>query len=91
MLEYCWNDAQLQRCIEANGDKVKVSRYKGLGEMSAQELRDTTMSPETRLLKQVQINDAAAADRIFSMLMGEDVAQRRDFIEANATYASIDA
>ena len=91
VLEYCWNDAQLQRCIEANGDKVKVSRYKGLGEMSAQELRDTTMSPETRLLKQVQINDAAAADRIFSMLMGEDVAQRRDFIEANATYASIDA
>jgi len=59
--------------------------------MSAQELRDTTMDPEQRLLKQVRISDAAEADRIFSMLMGEDVGPRRDFIESNANYANIDA
>ena len=89
--EYCWTDQQVQAFIATNGDKTKVMRYKGLGEMSAQELRDTTMAREHRLLKQVTINDAAEADRIFSMLMGEDVAPRRDFIEANATYATIDA
>ncbi len=89
--EYCWTDAQVQSFIARNGDKTKVMRYKGLGEMSAQELRDTTMSREGRLLKQVNINDAAEADRIFSMLMGEDVAPRRDFIEENANYANIDA
>ncbi|MDE5810895.1 MAG: DNA topoisomerase IV subunit B, partial [Muribaculaceae bacterium] len=90
-LEYCWTEAQLQQGIEKYGDKTKVQRYKGLGEMSAQELRETTMDPEHRLLKQVTIDDAAEADRVFSMLMGEDVALRRDFIEANATYANIDA
>ena len=89
--EYCWADQQVQQFIDRNGDKTKVQRYKGLGEMSAEELRDTTMSPEKRLLKQVNISDAAEADRIFSMLMGEDVAPRRDFIEANANYANIDA
>lgn len=89
--EYCWTEQQVQQFIMKYGDKTKVQRYKGLGEMSAQELRDTTMSPEHRLLKQVNINDAAEADRIFSMLMGEDVAPRRDFIEANANYANIDA
>ncbi len=89
--EYCWTDMQVQQFIDRNGDKTKVQRYKGLGEMSAEELRDTTMSPEKRLLKQVNISDAAEADRIFSMLMGEDVAPRRDFIEANANYANIDA
>ena len=89
--EYCWNEQQLQNFIAQHGDKTKVQRYKGLGEMSDQELRDTTMSPENRLLKQVQISDAAEADRIFSMLMGEDVAPRRDFIETNANYANIDA
>ncbi|MCM1483084.1 MAG: DNA topoisomerase (ATP-hydrolyzing) subunit B [Muribaculaceae bacterium] len=89
--EYCWTDQQVQQFIARNGDKTKVQRYKGLGEMSAEELRDTTMSPERRLLKQVNISDAAEADRIFSMLMGEDVAPRRDFIEANANYANIDA
>jgi len=89
--EYCWTDAQVQQFIAVNGDKTKVQRYKGLGEMSAEELRDTTMDPEQRLLKQVSISDAAEADRIFSMLMGEDVAPRRDFIEANANYANIDA
>ena len=89
--EYCWTEQQLQAFIAEHGEKTKVQRYKGLGEMSDQELRDTTMSPEHRLLKQVQISDAAEADRIFSMLMGEDVAPRRDFIEANANYANIDA
>ena len=72
--EYCWTEQQVQKFIMEHGDKTKVQRYKGLGEMSAQELRDTTMSPEHRLLKQVRISDAAEADRIFSMLMGEDVA-----------------
>ncbi len=89
--EYCWTDAQVQQFIAKYGDKTKVQRYKGLGEMSAQELRDTTMDPEQRLLKQVNISDAAEADRIFSMLMGEDVGPRRDFIESNANYANIDA
>ena len=89
--EYCWTDGQVQQFIAKYGDGVKVQRYKGLGEMSAEELRDTTMSPEKRLLKQVNISDAAEADRIFSMLMGEDVAPRREFIEANANYANIDA
>lgn len=89
--EYCWTDQQVQQFILKYGDKTKVQRYKGLGEMSAQELRDTTMSPEHRMLKQVHISDAAEADRIFSMLMGEDVGPRRDFIESNANYANIDA
>ncbi len=89
--EYCWTDAQVQQFIAVNGDKTKVQRYKGLGEMSAEELRDTTMDPNQRLLKQVTLSDAAEADRIFSMLMGEDVAPRKDFIEANANYANIDA
>lgn len=89
--EYCWTDAQVQQFIARYGESTKVQRYKGLGEMSAQELRDTTMDPEQRLLKQVRISDAAEADRIFSMLMGEDVGPRRDFIESNANYATIDA
>lgn len=89
--EYCWTEAQVQQFIAINGDKTKVQRYKGLGEMSAEELRDTTMDPEQRLLKQVTISDAVEADRIFSMLMGEDVGPRRDFIESNANYANIDA
>ena len=89
--EYCWTDAQVQQFIAVNGEKTKVQRYKGLGEMSAEELRDTTMDPEQRLLKQVTISDAVEADRIFSMLMGEDVGPRRDFIESNANYANIDA
>ncbi len=89
--EYCWNDMQVQQFIDRYGQGVKVQRYKGLGEMSAEELRETTMDPNERMLKQVNISDAAEADRIFSMLMGEDVAPRRDFIEANANYANIDA
>ena len=89
--EYCWNDQQVQSFIDSHPGKTTVSRYKGLGEMSDVELRETTMSPEHRIIKQVQISDAAEADRVFSMLMGEDVGPRRDFIEANATYATIDA
>ncbi len=89
--EYCWTDAQVQQFIAVNGEKTKVQRYKGLGEMSAEELRDTTMDPEQRLLKQVTISNAVEADRIFAMLMGEDVGPRRDFIESNANYANIDA
>ena len=89
--EYCWTEGQVQNFIARFGDRTKVQRYKGLGEMSAAELRDTTMDPNQRLLKQVNISDAAEADRIFSMLMGEDVAPRRDFIESNANYANIDA
>lgn len=89
--EYCWTEQQRQSFIEKYGPQTRVQRYKGLGEMSDKELRDTTMSPEHRMLKQVQISDAAEADHIFSMLMGEDVGPRRDFIEANANYANIDA
>lgn len=89
--EYCWTDQQLQRFISEHGERTTVQRYKGLGEMSAKELRETTMAPGHRMLKQVNISDAAEADRIFSMLMGEDVGPRRDFIEENANYANIDA
>jgi len=82
---------QVQQFIAKYGERTNVQRYKGLGEMSDEELRSTTMSPEGRILKQVQINDAAEADRIFSMLMGDDVPPRREFIEQNAHYANIDA
>ena len=89
--EYCWNDRQVQQFKDRYGKNIAIQRYKGLGEMNAKELRETTMAPGHRMLKQVNISDAAEADRIFSMLMGEDVAPRRDFIEANANYANIDA
>lgn len=93
--EYCWTDAQRQKFIDTYGggseNAIRTQRYKGLGEMNAQQLWDTTMDPDNRLLKQVSIENAAEADYIFSMLMGEDVGPRREFIEENARYANIDA
>ncbi len=88
---YCWDDRQLREAVETLGQGARVQRYKGLGEMDPKELKETTMDPANRILKQVNISDAAEADRIFSMLMGEDVAPRREFIETNAHYANIDA
>ena len=89
---YCWTDAERDAIVEQMGSKgVHIQRYKGLGEMNAQQLWDTTMNPETRILRQVNIENAAEADRIFSMLMGDDVPPRREFIEKNAHYANIDA
>ena len=88
---YCWTDQERASYIEEFGAKgVHVQRYKGLGEMNAQQLWDTTMNPDTRILHQVTIENAAEADRIFSMLMGDDVPPRREFIEKNAHYANID-
>ena len=88
---YCWTEEEREGHIAELGKGAQVQRYKGLGEMSEQQLWDTTMNPETRLLRQVTIENAAEADRIFSMLMGDEVAPRREFIEENATYANIDA
>ncbi len=88
---YCWTESERENYIAELGSGAKVQRYKGLGEMSEQQLWDTTMNPETRLLRQVTIENAAEADRIFSMLMGDEVAPRREFIEENASYANIDA
>ncbi|NDP20661.1 MAG: DNA topoisomerase (ATP-hydrolyzing) subunit B [Paludibacter sp.] len=92
--EYCWNELQRQTFIEKFGGSegnIHTQRYKGLGEMNEIQLWDTTMNPENRTLRQVNIENAAEADHVFSMLMGDDVAPRRAFIEANATYAKIDA
>lgn len=92
---YCWTDKELEQLVNemsnGKGDSgLHIQRYKGLGEMSKEQLWETTMSPENRILRQVSIENAADADRVFSMLMGDDVPPRRQFIEQNATYATID-
>ncbi len=94
-MRYCWNDDDRDEAIKEIGkgkeDSVNVQRYKGLGEMNAEQLWETTMDPSRRTLKQVTLDSAAEADRIFSMLMGDEVPPRREFIEQNAKYAKIDA
>ena len=89
--QYAWSDNERDSIVESFGGSSSVQRYKGLGEMNASQLWDTTMNPEFRTLRQVQIDNGTEADRIFSMLMGDDVPPRREFIEKNAIYANIDA
>jgi DNA gyrase subunit B len=91
---YAWNEEDRAEAVKKLGGEkegsVNVQRYKGLGEMNAEQLWETTMRPDTRTLRKVTIDSAAEADRIFSMLMGDEVPPRRDFIEKNAKYAKID-
>jgi DNA gyrase subunit B len=89
--EYAWDDDQRDLIVQKMGGSATIQRYKGLGEMNAEQLWDTTMNPEFRTLRQVIIDSDVEADRVFSMLMGDEVPPRRDFIERNAKYANIDA
>jgi DNA gyrase subunit B len=89
--KYAWNDEERDAFMKEFGDGSKIQRYKGLGEMNAEQLWDTTMNPNFRTLRQVVIDSGAEADRVFSMLMGDEVPPRREFIEKNAVYANIDA
>jgi len=89
--EYAWNDDERLALMDKFGDGAKIQRYKGLGEMNAIQLWDTTMNPEFRTLRQIVIDNGVEADRVFSMLMGDEVPPRREFIEKNAIYANIDA
>ena len=93
---YAYDEEARTRIIEEYGngvseDKIPIQRYKGLGEMNPEQLWETTMNPETRHITQISLNDAEEADRTFAMLMGEDVEPRKEYIEKNATYATIDA
>jgi DNA gyrase subunit B len=89
--QYAWSEEDRDKIVNEFGDGSKIQRYKGLGEMNANQLWDTTMNPEFRTLRKVEIYDPTEADRIFSMLMGDEVPPRREFIEKNAIYANIDA
>jgi DNA gyrase subunit B len=94
--EYCWSEEDRERVVrefsENGSDKgIHIQRYKGLGEMNAEQLWSTTMNPETRILRQATIENGTEADRVFSMLMGDEVPPRREYIEQNAKYANIDA
>ena len=89
--QYAWNDDQRDIIMKEFGDNSKIQRYKGLGEMNAEQLWDTTMNPEYRTMRQITIESLAESDRVFSMLMGDEVPPRREFIEKNAVYANIDA
>ncbi len=92
---YCWTETQREQAVyelgQGKDSGVNIQRYKGLGEMNAEQLWETTMNPESRTLRQITIENAAEADHTFSMLMGDEVPPRREFIEQNATYAKIDA
>ena len=89
--DYAWSDDQRDNLVKEYGQGTSIQRYKGLGEMNHEQLWDTTMNPEQRTLRKVSIDDPREAHRVFSMLMGDEVPPRREFIEKNAIYANIDA